>query len=413
MNMQNYINQLIEEMREAAKQAPPQKTLDDVKTPEEFEECMEFGHTGRNMEEKTKTLAQLFGIPSSHLPAVEQLSGKQIKTLIEEIEKLWTAYHLIPEVPEKAPDELHYNALRNEWDEEIVYVPYGAWHMDFCDGNCEECQFLEYCDTGKEILSKDRDTNENEPPTAEELFPRYPNEENFIPGIYNYCNRWCEKCKFTDRCRLYADEEAMGLHDEEQKPGREDLAEQLKNSFNKTFQMIEYIAKDMGVDLEEPDEDMLKKEKEKDTRAKEELLMSKAQSYTKNVSIWFTENVDNTCLSEKNGCLSNPEIIEAFEVINWYHIMISAKIFRAVRGAMESEDEHRMHDANGSAKMVLEGLKESRKAWESIISKLPEFENDGLDFINQLIDIEHGVLKKFPEAPGFIRPGIDELKTDE
>lgn len=412
MNMQNYINQLIEEMREAAKQAPAQKTLDDAKTPEEFEEFMEFGHTGRNMEEKTKTLAQLFGIPSSHLPPAENLSQSQIKTLIDEIEKLWTAYHLFPEVPEKAPDELHYNALKNEWDEEMVYVPYG-WHMDFCDGNCEECQFLAHCDTGEEIFSENIDPNEKEPPTAKELFLRHPNEDNFIPGIYNYCNRWCEKCQFTNRCRLYADEEALGLHNEEEKPGKEDLAEQLKNSFNKTFQMIEFIANDMGVDLEEPEENILKEEKEKDSRAKETPLMSKAQSYTKNVSIWFTEHVDNACLSEKDRCFKNPEIIEAFEVINWYHVMISAKIFRAVRGSMDSEDEHRMYDADGSAKMVLEGLKESRKAWESIIRKHPEFGNDGLDFINQLADIEHSVLKNFPEAPDFIRPGIDELKYDE
>lgn len=413
MSMQNYINQLIEAMREAARHAPLQKTFDDVKTPEEFEEFMEFGHTGRNMDEKTKTLAQLFGIPSSHLPPAEKLSQNQMKTLIEEIEKLWTAYHLIPEVPEKAPDELHYNALKNEWDEEIVYVPYGAWHMDFCSGNCEECQFLGYCDTGNEILSEDSDANENEPLSAGELFPTHPHEDNFVPGIYNYCNRWCERCKFTGQCRLYADEEAMGLHDEEQKPEKADLAEQLKKSFNKTSQRIEFIAKDMGVDLEEPEKGILNEEKEKDSRAKETPLITKAQNYTKNVSAWFTQNVDNPCVSEKNGCLKNPEIIEAFEVINWYHVMISAKIFRAVRGAMELEDEHRMYDANGSAKMVLEGLKESKKAWELIIRKLPEFGNDGLDFINQLIDLEQNITKNFPDSPGFIRPGIDELNPGE
>lgn len=413
MSIQNYLNQLIEEIREAAKDAPHQKTLDDVKTPEEFEECMEFGHTGRNMDEKTKTLAQLFGIPSSHLPPAEKLSNNQMKMLIEEIEKLWTAYHLIPEVPEKVPYELHYNALKNEWDEEIVYVPYGEYHMDFCNGNCEDCQFLGYCPTGDEMLSETDDFQNEKPLTEEELFPVHPNEDNFIPSIYNYCNRWCERCHFTDKCRLYADEEAMGLHGEKQNPEREDRTEQLKNSFNKTFQMIEYIAKDMGIDFKEPGEDILKKEKKKNSRAKEVPLMSKAQDYTKSVSVWFTESINNTSLTENNGFLKNPVIIEAFEVINWYHVMISAKVFRSVKGAMESEDEHRMYDVNGSAKMVLEGLKESRKAWEIIIRELPEFRNDGLDFINQLTDIEQGITNKFPDAPGFIRPGIDEKKADE
>lgn len=24
-----------------------------------------------------------------------------------------------------------------------------------------------------------------------------------IPGIYNYCDRWCERCTFTSRCQSY------------------------------------------------------------------------------------------------------------------------------------------------------------------------------------------------------------------
>jgi len=26
----------------------------------------------------------------------------------------------------------------------------------------------------------------------------------FIPGIYNYCDRWCERCPLTARCLNYA-----------------------------------------------------------------------------------------------------------------------------------------------------------------------------------------------------------------
>jgi hypothetical protein len=26
----------------------------------------------------------------------------------------------------------------------------------------------------------------------------------FMPGIYNYCDRWCERCPFPSRCRVYA-----------------------------------------------------------------------------------------------------------------------------------------------------------------------------------------------------------------
>jgi len=25
-------------------------------------------------------------------------------------------------------------------------------------------------------------------------------DPKYIPGIYNYCDRWCERCQFTSRC---------------------------------------------------------------------------------------------------------------------------------------------------------------------------------------------------------------------
>jgi len=25
-------------------------------------------------------------------------------------------------------------------------------------------------------------------------------DPKYIPGIYNYCDRWCERCRFTSRC---------------------------------------------------------------------------------------------------------------------------------------------------------------------------------------------------------------------
>jgi len=29
--------------------------------------------------------------------------------------------------------------------------------------------------------------------------------DGFIVGIFNYCDRWCDACAFTSRCRVFAD----------------------------------------------------------------------------------------------------------------------------------------------------------------------------------------------------------------
>ena len=39
-------------------------------------------------------------------------------------------------------------------------------------------------------------------------------QDGFILGIYNYCDRWCETCAFTSRCRGFADHaESEAEHD--------------------------------------------------------------------------------------------------------------------------------------------------------------------------------------------------------
>ena len=45
--------------------------------------------------------------------------------------------------------------------------------------------------------------------------PRKPaRNPKFIPGIFNYCDRWCERCAFTARCRTFAmEQEASRLRD--------------------------------------------------------------------------------------------------------------------------------------------------------------------------------------------------------
>ena len=32
---------------------------------------------------------------------------------------------------------------------------------------------------------------------------------DLISGIYNYCDRWCERCPLTSRCLVYATEKAL------------------------------------------------------------------------------------------------------------------------------------------------------------------------------------------------------------
>ena len=33
--------------------------------------------------------------------------------------------------------------------------------------------------------------------------------DGFILGIFNYCDRWCERCTLSGRCSVFAEEQRM------------------------------------------------------------------------------------------------------------------------------------------------------------------------------------------------------------
>ena len=88
-------------------------------------------------------------------------------------------------------------------------------------------------------------------------------DPRFIEGIYNYCDRWCERCPFTSRCMLYAMEE-----EDRDDPAAHDINseafwEKLTSIFKQTREMIETMAVEQGIDLESIDREPARSEKDR------------------------------------------------------------------------------------------------------------------------------------------------------
>src|SRR5688500_13894025 len=78
-------------------------------------------------------------------------------------------------------------------------------------------------------------------------------EERFISGVCNYCDRWCEKCRFNDRCRVYDSELAMMERHEilgEDPADPEIMMQDVSSTFEDTVELLRKMADEMGVDLE-------------------------------------------------------------------------------------------------------------------------------------------------------------------
>jgi len=78
-------------------------------------------------------------------------------------------------------------------------------------------------------------------------------DPKYIPGIYNYCDRWCERCQFTSRCLncTLVEEQFGDLQetDELNEAFWQRFSEMLQN----TLAMIKEMAKEKGIDIDSID----------------------------------------------------------------------------------------------------------------------------------------------------------------
>src|SRR5918992_2903121 len=115
------------------------------------------------------------------------------------------------------------------------------------------------------------------------------NNPNLISGIYNYCDRWCERCPFSSRCLVYLTEK----EDEDADPATRDITnaafwDKLASIFQQTQEMITAWAEETGVDLSP--EALSEASAQNDIELKEaqdDPLFKGAEAYATGVQEWF------------------------------------------------------------------------------------------------------------------------------
>ncbi len=237
-------------------------------------------------------------------------------------------------------------------------------------------------------------------------------EKRFIPGIYNYCDRWCERCPLTSRCLNFSISQEDSSDPEAQDIRNKAFWNKLSETFAETLELLKESAKEWGVDLETLDStEDIENIKAKDVAAKNHLLFRAAKRYIEIVEDWFKER--ETLFFETAAAARDAvNLEEAFEVIRWYQYFISAKIFRALRGKVEDDeegDDEFPRDSDGSAKIALIAIDRSIAAWAVIRHYVTDGAKGVIDAIAFLDSLRQAVEKTFPNARSFIRPGFDSM----
>ena len=244
-----------------------------------------------------------------------------------------------------------------------------------------------------------------------------------IPGIYNYCDRWCERCCLTDRCAVYESEQkdaAAGNGDED------DVWNTVARNMQQTIDLLHKMAEESGIDLDNiPQQELDEMEaKEKETRrlVKADPLIDYCMEYVtqakkvmENEDFWKAKG-EEMLQQHQMGVVDILELEDQLHlmkecraVICWYLFFIHVKFNRALSGLIErwEDDDSIQTDYNGSAKIALIAVNRSREAWTQLFTLIPD-EDSVLPILASLTRIDNAGREKFPNATSFLRPGFDD-----
>jgi len=237
-------------------------------------------------------------------------------------------------------------------------------------------------------------------------------EKRFIPGIYNYCDRWCERCPQTSRCLNFSILQEEFSDPEAQDIRNEAFWNKLSGILGETLELLKESAKEWGIDPEMLESvDDIEDIKSKDMAAEKHLLCRAAKRYSDLTEDWLRGRETlffETAAAQREGV----SLEETIEVIRWYQYFISAKVMRAVRGKID-EGEERFDefpsDSDGSAKIALIAIDRSIAAWAVV----PHYDHPSagsvIEIISFLDRLRQAVEKAFPSARSFTRPGFDGI----
>ncbi len=270
----------------------------------------------------------------------------------------------------------------------------------------------------------------------------FENKENpeWIAGIYNYCDRWCERCAFTTRCRSFAmemksldqseEEEEVPIqgtkeHDIRSKEFWDDLGAMM----NQTLEYLRSVSAESDTESvamnDQQWEDLKKRDEEIEEQARQHPVAVAAWKYSDLTERWMAQNSEivNQKYSEldtrikldagKKRAATEADLIrDAHEIIRWYEPQIWVKLMRALTGKMSEEKETSEipgpKDSDGSAKVSLISIDRSLAAWGQLQFIFPEQTNDFITILLQLDRLRRQVEAEFPDARLFKRAGFDD-----
>ena len=238
------------------------------------------------------------------------------------------------------------------------------------------------------------------------LLSENTDDSQVIRGIFNWCDRWCEKCTKTDFCTVYKTSVRLPSDTPE------DFFNSISLLFEATMEMLGDYFKDLDIELESLDESLENTDfEDEDIEEKysfpDDGALNLAKQYGKQVKHWLAVlKKKNTFSMEVR--LQDEMLADCMEVIHWYQHLFEVKMSSALMAQKyEKEESLNPYDSLGNAKLLLVSIERNIAAWGYLYQKFKDDEDEILDILVSLQRLSKIIEQLFPEARAFIREGLD------
>ena len=241
-------------------------------------------------------------------------------------------------------------------------------------------------------------------------------ENNLISGIFNYCDRWCEKCGYSNKCLVYQKETERNikhlLHDEDPddpKVFAKDIEDNLTEALEYLHKMVDNAEEEMDFDFVD--------EKVQEPNFEIYEVSRKSNEFFKDCFSLLKKIDFHLSLQKNELMLVNDEqkiMTEVSSLLSWYSPQIFVKCKRAI-SSLEELSANKNEEMEGfiteslnvTAKIAYLGIQNCLHALDDLYNLNNDFADEALDVLTVCKNIEKELLKLFPHISNYKRPYFD------
>ena len=236
---------------------------------------------------------------------------------------------------------------------------------------------------------------------------------NFIPDIYNWCDRWCERCQYTDRCYSFQLDIEDGIDPLDKDIPDEKTWEHVGKRLAQALEMLRQHAARQGIDLDNlPEVEEVPPGKrlvrlQEQAKSLHEKYVQRTRSFFEENKKYFEDKGHKSIRRVEMGISGEEEILahweelkDQSEVIHWYTCFFGVKMHRALNGLDDMHKDHwgspEQSDANRTARITMVAVERSMAGWQFLLGAFPEKEGEILQLLALLAKFRRLVESVFP-----------------